>query len=162
VTTLEELLALLPDNTTGDISAADMRTIVTNLYDRAGETVIPGPFTNLAAAAAFTSFPTPLTQVVTAVADRTILVNFAAYIDTDVNNNDVSLGVQLSGATVEAAGAEPAHTLRLGGKTLVAATICLSYVETINAGDTTMEIMYKASLAGTDVSDVLLSAVLLS
>lgn len=30
--TLEELLALLPDNGTGEISAADMRTIVTELY----------------------------------------------------------------------------------------------------------------------------------
>jgi hypothetical protein len=31
--TLEELLALLPDNTTGDIDAADMRTVVTELYN---------------------------------------------------------------------------------------------------------------------------------
>jgi hypothetical protein len=30
--TLEELLALLPDNTTGDIDAADLRTIVTELH----------------------------------------------------------------------------------------------------------------------------------
>lgn len=29
--TLEELLALLPDNDTGDIDAADLRTIVTEL-----------------------------------------------------------------------------------------------------------------------------------
>jgi Ca2+-binding EF-hand superfamily protein len=33
--TLEELLALLPDNTTGEISAADMRTIVTELWNHA-------------------------------------------------------------------------------------------------------------------------------
>lgn len=32
--TLDELLALLPDNTTGEISAADFRTIVTELYNR--------------------------------------------------------------------------------------------------------------------------------
>ena len=31
--TLDELLALLPDNNTGQISAADMRSIVTALYD---------------------------------------------------------------------------------------------------------------------------------
>ena len=30
--TLDEMLALLPDNTTGDISAADLRAIVTELY----------------------------------------------------------------------------------------------------------------------------------
>lgn len=30
--TLDELLALLPDNTTGDISAADLRTVVTELW----------------------------------------------------------------------------------------------------------------------------------
>jgi hypothetical protein len=33
--TLNELLALLPDNTTGEISAADLRTIVTELYNLA-------------------------------------------------------------------------------------------------------------------------------
>jgi hypothetical protein len=31
--TLEEMLALLPDNTAGEISPADMRTIVTGLYE---------------------------------------------------------------------------------------------------------------------------------
>lgn len=35
--TLEELLALLPDNETGQISAADMRTIVTELYNQSAE-----------------------------------------------------------------------------------------------------------------------------
>src|SRR5262245_21878532 len=33
--TLDELLALLPDNTTGEISPADMRTIVTDLFNAA-------------------------------------------------------------------------------------------------------------------------------
>jgi len=33
--TLDELLALLPDNDTGEISAADLRTIVTDLYHAA-------------------------------------------------------------------------------------------------------------------------------
>jgi hypothetical protein len=163
MTTLEELLALLPDNSSGAISAADMRIIVTNLYDRSGETLYPGPFTDLAVVGSFTAFPTtPLVQTVSAVTDRTVLVNFGAYIDTNVNNNDVSLAVELSGATVKAPGAVPAHTLRIGGKTLVAATLCLSYIENFNAGDTDMEIKYKASQAGTDVSDVFINAVLLA
>jgi hypothetical protein len=34
MTTLAEALALLPDNTTGEISAADMRTIVTDTWER--------------------------------------------------------------------------------------------------------------------------------
>jgi hypothetical protein len=33
--TLDELLALLPDNTSGEITAADLRTIVTELYNAA-------------------------------------------------------------------------------------------------------------------------------
>jgi len=33
--TLDEMLALLPDNTTGEIDAADLRAIVTDLYDAA-------------------------------------------------------------------------------------------------------------------------------
>lgn len=37
--TLDELLALLPDNDTGEIDAVDLRTIVTALWDRAGTTV---------------------------------------------------------------------------------------------------------------------------
>ena len=32
--TLEELLALLPDNTTGEIDAADLRTVVTELFNK--------------------------------------------------------------------------------------------------------------------------------
>src|SRR5262245_60262982 len=32
--TLDELLALLPDNTTGEIDAADLRTIVTELFNK--------------------------------------------------------------------------------------------------------------------------------
>jgi hypothetical protein len=36
--TLDEMLALLPDNTAGDISAADMRQIVTDLYHAAHST----------------------------------------------------------------------------------------------------------------------------
>ena len=32
--TLEEILALLPDNTTGDIDAADLRTVVTELWNK--------------------------------------------------------------------------------------------------------------------------------
>lgn len=33
MTTLAELLALLPDNTTGEISAEDMRTVVSGIWD---------------------------------------------------------------------------------------------------------------------------------
>jgi len=33
--TLDELLALLPDNTSGEISPADLRAVVTDLYDAA-------------------------------------------------------------------------------------------------------------------------------
>ena len=33
MTTLDDLLALLPDNTTGEISAADLRTVVTGLWN---------------------------------------------------------------------------------------------------------------------------------
>ena len=35
MTLLDDMLALLPDNTSGDISAADMRSIVTDLYSNA-------------------------------------------------------------------------------------------------------------------------------
>ena len=31
--TLEELLALMPDNDNGEISAADMRTVITGVWD---------------------------------------------------------------------------------------------------------------------------------
>ena len=33
--TLDEMLALLPDNTTGEIDAADLRAIVTDLFEKA-------------------------------------------------------------------------------------------------------------------------------
>jgi|SRR5262245_11597715 len=40
--TLDDLLALLPDNTVGDISAADMRTIVTELWNQTAAAVAEG------------------------------------------------------------------------------------------------------------------------
>jgi hypothetical protein len=42
--TLDELLALLPDNTTGEISPADLRTIVTDLYNYAHARAAAHPY----------------------------------------------------------------------------------------------------------------------
>ena len=42
--TLDEMLALLADNTTGDISAADLRDIVTGLYDKASKLISSHPY----------------------------------------------------------------------------------------------------------------------
>jgi len=44
VTTLNDLLALLPDNTSGDISAADLRTITTALWNRVNA-IVDRPYT---------------------------------------------------------------------------------------------------------------------
>ena len=52
--TLDELLALLPDNDTGDIGADDLRTVVTELYQAAHTHLIlePYQYTNSATPAA--------------------------------------------------------------------------------------------------------------
>jgi hypothetical protein len=162
--TLDELLALLPDNTTGEISPADIRAVVTNLFiepTHAADASSAGPY-NLFATPIFTVLPgstaTPL------VLDRgpvPVLLTLSAYLDSGVNSNDVSLALDLSGATLAPAGGKPEQTLRVGGKQFVAATVSISYLQTFEIGTTNVTVRYKASVNGGSVENVALTMIVL-
>lgn len=159
--TLDELLALLPDNESGDITAADLRTIVTELYapQMNEQRNVPGPY-SLPVTANFVDLPPPgpLTGLLTTVESGPALVSFSAYMDSGSNNNNVSLGIDLSGATNLPAGA-PGQVLRVGGKQPVQGTISLTYLQEFNEGDTVVAVEYKASATGAIISDLSLSLV---
>jgi hypothetical protein len=158
VTTLNELLALFPDNDTGDIGADDLRTAVTELWSAAYEYYTPGPWTNLPAAAAFRSLPAPFSFDVTFESQRRVLVSLDAYFDSAVVNNAISFGLTLSGATAVPAGGGN-QTIRLGGKQPVSSTVSTCFIQVFEQGVTTVEAMYKASAGGATISDITITAV---
>jgi hypothetical protein len=152
--TLDEMLALLPDNTTGQISPADLRAIVTDLYTGPVYNNYPGPWISLPAAASYTSLPTPLTLTIPLAIDRPLLVTLTAYIDTAVNNNEVALSFAYTGATVSPAGSEIWRNMRLGAKVATQSSQCHTWVQLLNAGETVAELKYTAEQAGASIQDV--------
>jgi hypothetical protein len=154
---LSELLALLPDNTTGDISPEDMRTIVTELYNDANPAVLEvinaGPVT-LPAAAAFTPLPgAGLMSGSLALPEAMVCqVVISANVDSMVNANQIQLGLDLSGATVLPVGTHPEQILLVGGKQQVQSTVEVTYLQTFNAGTTVGTVNYTAQANGGTVS----------
>lgn len=106
-----------------------------------------GPIT-LPAASNWTSLPTPFIMNINPTVRSNVLVSFSAYIDTNVNANEVKFAGEVSGANTSPAGQPPEHTLRVGGKQEVDMTVNLTYVVTFDPGATTIEIKYTAALAG--------------
>jgi hypothetical protein len=149
--TLNDLLALLPDNNVGAISPADMRTIVTELYNDANppyvNVVNQGPAT-LAVNAAFTPVPGtnpyPLTLAEAQDMQFVVRVN----VDSVVNANQIQVGLDLTGATVVAVGSKPEQVLLVGGKQQVQATVEVIYLQSLAAGTTNVALKYTAQAAG--------------
>jgi hypothetical protein len=166
--TLDELLALLPDNTTGEIAPVDLRTIVTELWAQATtnpyvNSVSQGPFT-LPVAAAFTALPSPgpVTGTITLDTDTTMLVIISANVDSVANNNQMQLALELSGATILAAGTKPEQVLWAGGKQAVQSTLEVTYVQRLLAGTTNAEVRYTAQQAGGTVSALAVIAMVMA
>jgi hypothetical protein len=149
-TTLADLLALLPDNTTGEITPADMRTIVTELWNGSHppvwNIVNQGPFV-LAAHAAWTDLAPPVTGVVTLDDPTTAQFCLSLNVDTLGANNAVQLGLDLSGATVVPVGSKPEQVLWIGGKQPVQATVEVTFLQALAAGTTNLAIRYTAQAA---------------
>jgi hypothetical protein len=150
--TLNDLLALLPDNTTGQISPADMRTIVTELYNDANpvylNVVNQGP-ANLVTNAAWTPVPGTSSFPFTLDDDNDILFTLSLDVDTMGANNQVRVGLNMTGATVMAAGSKTEQALWIGGKQPVQATMEVTFVQRLTAGTTTIQLYYTAQAAAT-------------
>jgi hypothetical protein len=150
--TLDELLALLPDNTTGQITAADMRTIVTELYTDANP-----PFSNivnqgpagLVANATWTVVPGTSSHPLTFNDPQDLQFVLSLNVDTLGANNQVQVGLDMTGATVVAVGSKPEQVLWLGGKQQVQATSEVTFMQRLEAGTTNVQLKYTAQGAAT-------------
>jgi len=148
---LDDLLALLPDNTTGDISPADMRTIVTELYNDANppfaNVVNQGPAT-LAAAGTWTPVPGTSSYPFTLAENQDVMFVLSLNVDSAVNSNQIQVGLDLSGATVVPVGSKPEQVLLVGSKQQVQATLEVTFLAKLNAGTTNIALKYTAQAAG--------------
>ena len=162
---LADLLALLPDNTTGDISPADLRTIVTALYNDANppfvNVVTQGPAT-LALAAAWTAVPgtAPYAFSLDDAADVQFVVSLN--VDSVANNNQIQVGLDMTGATTVAVGSKPEQVLLVGGKQQVQARLEVTFVAALAAGVTNIALKYTAQVAGGQLSAMAVQAVTVS
>jgi hypothetical protein len=162
---LADLLALLPDNTTGDISPADLRTIVTALYNDANppyaNVVNQGPAT-LALAVAWT--PVPGTAPYAFSLDDAADVQFVVSLNVDsvANNNQIQVGLDMTGATTVAVGSKPEQVLLVGGKQQVQARLEVTFVAALAAGVTNIALKYTAQVAGGLLSAMAVQAVTVS
>ena len=162
---LSDLLDLLPDNTSGEISPADMRTIVTALYGDANppyaNVVNQGPAT-LAVAAAWTAVPGTAPYAFTLESDADVQFVLSLNVDSMSNNNQIQVGLDLSGATIVAVGSKPEQVLLIGGKQQVQARLEVTFVAALAAGTTNIAMKYTAQVAGGQLSAMAVQAVTVS
>ena len=163
--TLDDLLALLPDNTTGAISPADMRTIVTELYNDANpaylNVVNQGPAT-LAVNAAFVAVPGTTTHAFTLEDAQDVQFIVSLNVDTQSTNNQVQVGLDLTGATVVPVGSKPEQVLLVGGKQQVQARLEVTFIAHLAAGTTNIAVKYTAQAAGGVLSAMAVIAAVVS
>lgn len=112
------------------------------------EFTVPGPIT-LAASAAWVPLPAPgLTGSFTLNHNWLCQICVSAYIDTVVNNNQINLDFQISGANSIAPGSPPQNVLRVGGKSETATTASLTTFYSFLKGTSTITAYYTAQAAG--------------
>jgi hypothetical protein len=144
-------LALLPDNTSGDISPADMRVIVTELYNDANppyaNVVNQGPAT-LALAGTWTPIPGTSSFPFTLGENQDVLFVVSLNVDSAVNSNQIQVSLDMTGATVVPAGSRPEQVLLVGGKQQLQATLEITFMAKMNAGTTNIAPKYTAQVAG--------------
>ena len=160
---LNELLALFPDNTTGQISPADLRTAITELYNDANppyaNVVNQGP-ANLVANAAWTVVPGTNPFAYTAPEDQDLEFVLSLNVDTLGANNAVQIGLDLTAATVVPVGSKPEQVLWIGGKQQVQATAEVTFIQHLVAGTTNIQLKYTAQGAATLSAMAVIAAVI--
>ena len=161
---LADLLALLPDNSSGEISPADMRTIVTELYNDANppylNVVNQGP-ASLVTNAAWTSVPGTSVFPFTVNEDYADLeFVLSLNVDTQANNNAVQVGLDLTGATVVPVGSKPEQVLWVGGRQSVQVTLEETFIQRLNTGTTNIALKYTAQSAATLSAMAVIAAVI--
>jgi hypothetical protein len=149
---LDDLLALLPDNSTGAISPADMRTIVTELYNDANPPYInvvnQGPATLAATGATWTAVPGTAVYPLSLAEAQDMQFVVSTNVDSAVNSNQIQVGLDLTGATVVPVGSKPEQVLLVGGKQQVQARLEVTFMAHLAAGTTNVAMKYTAQVAG--------------
>jgi hypothetical protein len=149
---LNELLALLPDNANGDITPADLRTIVTELYNDANPPFInvvnQGPATLAATGATWTAVPGTGPYPLTLAEDEDMMFVVSLNVDSVANSNQIQVGLDLTGATTVPVGSKPEQVLLVGGKQQVQATLEVTYMQRLLAGTNNLALKYTAQAAG--------------
>jgi hypothetical protein len=125
------------------------------------DVVNQGPVT-LPATAAWTTVPTTGVQAITFPNDTVCQMVISCNLDSAVNNNQVQLALDLSGATVVPAGSRPEQVLWAGGKQAVQSTLECTSVQTFLAGTTNLAVMYTAQQANAIVSAMALIITIVS
>ena len=163
--TLDDLLALLPDNSSGAISPADMRTIVTELYNDANpaylNVVNQGPAT-LAVNAAFVLVPGTAPYALSLASADDLQFVLSLNVDSMVNSNQIQVGLDLTGATVVPVGSKPEQVLLVGGKQQVQARLEVTFIQRLNAGVTNLALKYTAQAVGGTLSAMAVIAAVVS
>ena len=65
-----------------------------------------------------------------------------------VNNNQIQLGLDVSGATTVPVGSKPEQVLLVGGKQQVQSTVEVTYIQHLAAGTSNIALEYTAQVAG--------------
>ena len=160
--TLDDLLALLPDNSSGAISPADMRTVVTELYNDANPAYVnvvnQGPAT-LAVNAAFVPVPGTAPYALSLASADDLQFVLSLNVDSMVNSNQIQVGLDLTGATVVPVGSKPEQVLWIGGKQQVQSTLEITFLQRLSAGVTNIQLKYTAQAAATLTAMAAIAAV---
>jgi len=69
-------------------------------------------------------------------------------VDSVANNNQIQVGLDMSGATTVAVGSKPEQVLLIGGKQQVQATLEVTFIQALAAGTTNLALKYTAQVAG--------------
>jgi hypothetical protein len=124
--------------------------------------VNPGPFT-LPLSAAWRSLPAPgpVTGSIALSKVRTLMLVISCDIDSMVNNNQIRVGLDLTGATVVPVGSKPEQNIWIGGKQAVQSTMEVTYIQTLQPGTTNIDTQYNASQANAVLSNLAVIATVL-
>jgi len=106
----------------------------------------------------YASMPTPVRIAVDfGGGDWQCLFLFSAHIDITVNNAEVALALDISGANVIPAGSEPYNRIHVIAKSPISSTFSLQQYGTLLGGETDIELMHAGSAC--TISDVALQIV---
>jgi hypothetical protein len=106
-----------------------------------------GPAT-LGVAGPWTAVPGTSAYPFTLSENQDVLFVLSLNVDSVANNNQIQVGLDMTGATTVVVGTNPEQVLLVGGKQQLQATLEVSFIVKMNAGTTNIALKYTAQVAG--------------